>query len=288
MGKTASIDAKGVRKYQHKYQVESTEIDDNESDINAVLPYNWFSAHPTDTLAKIKNITITQRYPDLKYWDVVFDWDTAFDLSDKHTTSPGSNNHPTDPGGNSNQTSPELRPWVVKRSSRDREVLLTKDNDDPQKPVVSAAGQPFDPGITTTVSNPTVSVTYYSLTIDPDRQADYVNHVNDAPFLGYATDWVRCMKYDQTSQREHNLWFYEINIEYEVQLGGWQLPVMNAGTLYFESAIKPLQQIKDKAGHPITAPVPLKADGTGPINAGDAPNYLSFRPYKRANFAVMF
>jgi len=288
--KEASIDKDGVQRYVHSWLVEASDVDATEIQVGAVLP-SWGTVHPDDPIAIVKGVSAKQRKEDLCFWDCEVQYDTAQDRTDAGTRTPGSMSEPASRGGNSNQAAPNLRPWVYKWGSRHRTVHLTQDRSATPKDVVNAAGQPFDGGLEVPVVNPTLHITGYKLigAVTPGAKIiRFADKVNDSLWMGFSFGTARCTEYSETTQYEHGMFFWQIDVTIEFQFSGWNpIKVLNAGTMYRLSNIKPLQPIKDRHGNPVTHPVPLKADGSGPLNAEDAPNYLSFTAYASEDFSQL-
>jgi len=288
--KEASIDKDGVQRYVHAYLVEASNGDASESLVGSVLPA-WGTVHPDDPIAIAKGVSARQRKDDLCFWDCEVSYDTAQDRTDAGTRTPGSLSPPTERGRNGNQTAPNSRPWVYKWGSRHRTVHLMQDRSATPKDVVNAAGQPFDGGLEVPVVNPTLHITGYKLigaVVPGAKIIRFVDKVNDSEWMGFSFGTARCTEYSETTQYEHGMFFWQIDVTVEFQFQGWNpVRVLNAGTRYRLSNTKPLQPILDRQGNPVTSPVPLKADGSGPINAEDAPNYLSFTAYESADFSAL-
>ncbi len=300
---TGTIDKMGVRGYVREYIVVCDTPDPTTAQVAAVLPV-WGALHPDDPHARVKSASVKQRGPGAYQWDGTVNYDTAQDVTDRGTVRQGGTGTPDSAGGNSNQVAPNLRPWVFKWGARHRSEHFLQDRDGTD--ARNAAGQFFDGGLELPVCNPTLTITGYKL-IDPGggplslslgardiaKIRDYVDHVNDAPYLAWLAGEARCTEYALTTQYEFGLFYWQVDVTIEFQRGGWNpIKVLNAGTFTkgdYSTVTHSYGKPKPITirGVPITHPTPLSADGTralNPADPADVPNYINFTGYESTDF----
>lgn len=122
----------------------------------------------------------------------------------------------------------------------------------------NSAGDPID-GLEEDVAM--VRMTYTNTaTPDPDFEKlnSYVNTCNDQPFLGSKEAYeVRCTGWSGEYDQKNNVW--SISIEFLYKRGGWSITFYDVG---FNEIIDGARRaILDKAGNPVSKPVPLDGNG---------------------------
>lgn len=292
---SASVDEKGGRQYRRSYLIETDDALATAVQVGAVLPA-WGTAHPDDANARCIRVSAEQRKGDPLHWDGEAEWTTQHLQSDRGTRAQNAATPPTSPGGNSTQTAPNLRPWVWSWSGTKRTEHVFQDRTpaifNGPLPVVNAAGQPFDTGLEIPRNNALLHITAYKAyeAVSPGVKIfAYLDAVNDKPWLGAAKYEARVVEYKETTVYEQGVWFWEIQVGIEFQRGGWNpVKILNAGTMKKKSSLDPkLVPILDRHGNPVTAPVPLKADGTDVLEPTGTPNYIEFFAYDMADFTFL-
>lgn len=114
----------------------------------------------------------------------------------------------------------------------------------------------------------------------------YVNTCNDTPFLGGEDYTVRCLGWSGEYDQKNNVW--SISLEFLYKPDDWSIMFYDVG--FNEIIDNKRRAILDKAGNPVSKPVPLDGNGQAAAigNGNDAedqfqPVPLSFRylyPYK--------
>lgn len=296
ISRSGAIDDKGVRTYTRVFRVITSNPGDGPLLITAQVPfvlyetYNLGPGNDLDLAAILKRVDTQPEDVLAGIWQVTMTYDTAQNAVDKGTVQPGTTDTPPGggsgtPGTGNNQTPPDQRPWTLRWGSVQTDRLLVKDLSEEEAPVVNSAGQPFDPPISLPSANTTLSITGFTAVGDGSKIKRYMNKVNEHAFLGWDPGEARCTQYQLTSVYENGAFFWQVDVTIEFKDGGWNpVEVLDAGTLYKKSASLPLQPILDRAGNPVTAPVPLNGFGE-PLTAGADPVYLEFQGYATVDFA---
>lgn len=284
-------DPTGVITTERKFVVQGTTADTPLSAADAV-PIHRYDRHPNNSTLLATEITAKQ-WGDmvLGLWQVTVPY-TNKPRDDKNTG--------TDPSQNDASVQPDLRPYLVNMHGVHREkVLGPKDLDTVNGPdgtpgayVVNKAGDPFDPPIMRPSSNVLVTVTGWKAleAINPFvRLKTYLDTVNDADYQLSSVSFARgkipqyCgrvndLNYEQVFEQGAYYWKFKCDIEFNPD--GWHpLKVANLGMNAKVSNALPRQPILI-GGVPVRRPVPLKEDGSGPLNAGENINFCSFYAYK--------
>lgn len=122
--------------------------------------------------------------------------------------------------------------------------------------------------------------------------ARYTNRCNDGAFLGGGDYTVRMMGYSAEYDQKNNVW--SVSVEFLYNPEGWQIQYFDAG--YNEIIGSDRRAILDKAGNPVSKPVPLNGAGQAqtidPSPSGDnkptQPVTLELFPYKIADMGALF
>lgn len=295
------VNEKGARVYNRQYIIESSVTNDTELDILNQSPHAYYSAHPTDSLALLKKAKVSQT-ADLNFWTLDLTWDTEQAQQDRGTMAPASGGTstgpPTEPGTNNSLTAPNLRPWSFKWDSITRQQPLTYDNAGIR--ICNSAGQQFDPPIETPITHPTLHITGYRATEFRDSISTLTNKVNDAAFLEWAAGTVLCTKYVITSVYENGAWYWQIDVDLEMNPDGWNpVKVLDQGTYtttrrdaiagpppvlnHFD--LPAPQRPVDRRGQPFDGKVLL--DGAGAqLPWTGTPVFLEFNVYSTVSFST--
>ncbi len=285
---SGGIDAKGVRRYTHVYKVESSVINDGPLDIINQSPYTYYSAHPSDLLALLKDARAEQDQQERHFWTLTLNWDTDRTGQDAGTAQPGMATAPASPGTNNSLTPPNQRPWVLKWGSVQRTKILKTDLSEPPQDVKNSSGQYFDPPVEIPSANPTLHITGWRTDAQPLKVAIYMNTVNAAAFMNWDAGYARVTSYEITSQYENGAFFYQVDITIEFNSDKWNpIRVLDVGTTIIKTAdetpLNEAQPIKDASGNPITAPVPLDNNG-GRLPLGSDLEFREFQGYQETDF----
>jgi hypothetical protein len=120
----------------------------------------------------------------------------------------------------------------------------------------------------------------------------YTNRCNTNAFLGADAYQVRMIGWNAEYDQKNNVW--SVSVEFLYAPDGWQIRYFDAG--YNEIVNGERRAILDKAGNPVSKPVPLNGQGQAQtINSsptGDqkptAPQELEIYPYKHADMSSLF
>jgi len=286
-----NVDEKGNLKTSRRFIVQMT-LDCQEAQasdaVADVFGVHHLDPHPINPRMRALTINAKRVNKDtLGYFYVVVNYDSK--LTDEKSTS-------TDPTQDDQSIQPDQRPYLVSVDQVEHEKLLApKDMDTVNGPdgtpgqfVVNKANTPFDPPPTVPLSCPVVTIEGYKsiAAMGPMAKANfYANTVNSDDYTLPGTfgkilaGTGRVKKYGIKQVYENNDYWYKFTIQIEVKADKWNpLRVLNAGCFFKMSNSLPPQPITVR-GKPVTKPVALKDDGSGPINAGDAPNWCEFKGY---------
>jgi hypothetical protein len=147
---------------------------------------------------------------------------------------------------------PTLRPWKVEWNSQKYQRPATQtaaalDNEVVDEPVVNSAGQPFDPPPMMDATRLTFSVTRNETSFPYAVAIAYQDAVNTAPLLfqpngevpgiTLATGTVKCQAITGRNFFENDLQYYEVTYNFEIRREGWQLSVLDQGTVDLEGGV---------------------------------------------------
>lgn len=284
LSRSGNIDEQGYRSYRREFLVRTDDPLDGPLTVAAGVPVPFYSVYnlgggEVDLFARCKRQDATPVPGELYLWRFTADYDSKpLDLNI------GSNGGMTPSGEPQpfNAVAPNLRPWMIKFGSTQIEEVITTDYSVPSKRVVASNGQPFE-GLSVTRSIAQFTVTGWTVLPGFDKVQTYVNTVNDAPFLGFAANTLKCVDYQIQSVYEQNAYFFQRDITLQIAQTDWDIRVLDAGTYETVSSSKPNEAIKDSTGNPVDAPYPL--DGNGRKLAPGLPlTYLLFKGYPKRNY----
>jgi hypothetical protein len=120
----------------------------------------------------------------------------------------------------------------------------------------------------------------------------YLNRCNDAEFGGGTSYTVRMIGWNAEYDQKNNVW--SVSVEFLYNPNGWQIQYFDAG--YNQIIDGERVAITDKAGNPVSKPVPLnglgQAQAINPSPTGNQqrinPKILELYPYKLANFDLLY
>jgi hypothetical protein len=120
----------------------------------------------------------------------------------------------------------------------------------------------------------------------------YTNRCNTNAFLGADPYHVRMIGWNAEYDQKNNVW--SVSVEFLYSPDGWQIRYFDAG--YNEIIDGQRRAILDRAGNPVSKPVPLNGQGQAqtinPSPTGDekptAPQELELYPYKQADMSGLF
>lgn len=288
-----NVDEKGNLKTSRRFIVQLT-LDGQETEasdaVANVFGIHHLDGHPVNPFMRALTISAKRVNKDtLGYFYVTVNYDSK--LTDEKSTS-------TDPKQDDQSTQPDQRPYLVSVDQSEKDKLLApKDMDDSVMdpddgtigyPVVNSAMTPYDPPPTIPMSCPLVTIEGYKAiaAMGPmAKQNFYANSVNTDDYVLPGTfgrilaGTGRVTKYAIKQVFENNQYWYKFQISIAIKADKWNpVRILNAGCYYIMSNSMPPQPIIVN-GKPVTKPVALKSDGSGPLNVGDKPNYIDFVGY---------
>lgn len=156
----------------------------------------------------------------------------------------------------------------------------------------NSAGDPVD-GLEEEASM--VKLTYTNTQVASPNFSElnrYTNRCNSAAFLGADAYHVRMIGWNAEYDQKNNVW--SVSVEFLYAPDGWQIRYFDVG--YNEIVDGQRRAILDKAGNPVSKPVPLNGQGQAqtinPSPTGDekptAPQELELYPYKQADMSSLF
>jgi hypothetical protein len=156
----------------------------------------------------------------------------------------------------------------------------------------NSAGDPVD-GLEEEASM--VKLTYTNTQVASPNFSElnrYTNRCNSAAFLGADAYHVRMIGWNAEYDQKNNVW--DVSVEFMYAPDGWQIRYFDAG--YNEIIGGERRAILDKAGNPVSKPVPLNGQGQAqtinPSPTGDEkptePQELELYPYKQADMSSLF
>lgn len=246
----------------------------------------------TEAVVNEKTLVVTQR-------DLAFDGD-----SDRVVVVKIKYSAKDDPSDNNNDKPSNTDPETWQRIT-----IQTQQMTEPMRGFVSlqdainnagqdfarnSAGDPVD-GLEEDVAM--VKMTYTnSRVVNPnfDKLHSFVNTCNSDPFLGAPVYRVRCMGWSGEYDQKNNCW--SISVEFLYKPGaGWEVQFYDVG--FNEIIDGQRRAILDKAGNPVSKPVPLDgagkaaAIGTSTSSENYQPVELTLRymwPYQAVNMNNVF
>lgn len=156
----------------------------------------------------------------------------------------------------------------------------------------NSAGDPVD-GLEEEASM--VKLTYTNTQVVAPNFAElnrYTNRCNSNAFLGADAYKVRMIGWNAEYDQKNNVW--SVSVEFLYAPDGWQIRYFDVG--YNEIIDGERRAILDKAGNPVSKPVPLnnqgQAQSINPSPSGDdkptEPKELELYPYKKAEMSSLF
>ena len=166
---------------------------------------------------------------------------------------------------------------------QDRNDVPDYDDSEEGSPAVNSANEAVD-GITEEVSM--VKLVYTNtLATDPDFPAllSYANTCNDSTYLGCPDYTLKVNGYSAEYDQKNGVW--SVSVEFLFNPKGWVIRYYDVG--FNEDVSGERRAIVDKAGNPVSKPVPLDGNGVA-LPIGDEPIERTLYPYKVADLSNMF
>ncbi len=281
--------------------------------INAGLlpaPYSYYrTATEHDYNATLRSYDPQQQAEDPRLWDVTLNYSSQYrpQRDAENAAQQASNFAPTDGSqpqagggqgqGNQDQNNPIGREpdisWSFAAYQRPTMEIFDPDYFDDHGlyiPVVTSAGEPFDPPVEVDDCRPVYRVSRNERFFNPAVAFDYMNAVNLDVFKGAKPGQAKIQSITGEQQRERNIVYarvtYEIHFRTDTEFG-WQLRVLDMGTQKkVGGEFRPII----RKSIPVANPVLL--DGAGgvledaDIAAGNV-HYRTFNVYKKRKFSKL-
>lgn len=161
-----------------------------------------------------------------------------------------------------------------------------------KKPIKNSAGAPFDPGVTATRFEATLTVSRNEIDFNQAYTSQYTGAVNKSKFYGANPGFVMCTGIPATTQyyidqrgQRTRYWSVQYIFAFRNQFS-WQPKILDAGYMK-KSGSGGLIPITI-AGREPSSPVPLDGDGQPLANPDtDEPNWLDFKTYPELDFSAL-
>jgi hypothetical protein len=206
------------------------------------------------------------------YWEVVVDYDQQ------------------QFGGN-DPNRPDLDPPEVNWTFGQRTVAAV--NDFNGRPIVNAAGDPYDPPLERVEYYPVLSITRNELGYNAAFAAGFIGRMNADAFYGWPPRTVLCTNFSGVLQFNRPVLYWRVSYQFDfanfVEYNTWDPTVLDRGfRAYFQHANGETKAaVLDPAtGAPVNEPVPLTATGFV-LPTGAAPVYVTHQIHGLANFGVL-
>jgi len=173
------------------------------------------------------------------------------------------------------------------------------DTDFDGNPIVNAAGDPFDPPVTTDIHERQIRVTQHVASFNLGMSDLYEDAVNEDEFMGWVAGSVKCdgFQAQRTIMVWGIRWLVSAVFTFRTPRDGaapqedvWKLRLLNQGfhklVADSDGSYQP-EVILDANDNPLTSPVWLSADGTETIPKPGPPNWLTFNMKRSMPFAAM-
>ncbi len=264
-------DESGHRTYERAFLVETDTKAVGPIQVAAAVPIPWGMYYDcgggeVDFLARCKRQEAAQILSQPYLWNYTVGYDSKPYGTGQTALTGGSGGTIPTPSQPQNQadTQPDLRTWLLKKSTRKIQMALTRDY--AATDVLASNRQPFDPPVMKTVSIPVLTITAYKDAAWDvlGKSVFYNDSVNDAAYLGFAANKVKCTDYTYDLIFEHNAYYWKIDVVLELatdRIIDWDTRVLDAGTYERQSAVKPNEPILDAMGNPVQSPYPLNGAG---------------------------
>jgi len=135
------------------------------------------------------------------------------------------------------------------------------DRDIYEKPITNSAGEPFDPPITRDFADLILRIHRNQAAFNTAAAFIYKDAINSDWFWGFAPKMVRCIDFSGRSARAADLFYWQVNYEFQIRRDGWKLKVFDAGYRQWNEAGTDYVNIQDEEGNPVAQPWPLNANG---------------------------
>lgn len=265
------------REYTRVFYVPSTSSVEPPNNVMFALniPRLWDS-FPTDSAARVRDVTPRQLQPDL--------WEVQVEYSTKGIQNPDKLGGSGSPSDYSSEV-PTARPPKRKWGTRTYRIGLDRAIDG--SAIVNSADCPFDPPPEIDVSQLTLTITRNEPSFDHGLAMALMNKVNSASFYGALPKCALMHQITADEEYENGFFFWSVTYEIHFDVNDWRLKVLDAG-YYIRSIFTANKKvtIKDVDGQPLTAPTLLNGDGLQLLDDED-PVYRIFEIYPTFDFGLL-
>lgn len=207
-----------------------------------------------------------------------------------------------DPSDDQNDTNPLDRPAEIQWSPSETTEPYFVDESDPPRPVVNAAGEPFEQFLEREAGELTITITRNEETFNAAVADTFSHTVNAAAVTIDGTEFapgtlkLSPIQAQKVSEKWHYLGldrpivYYKVTYNLKARHQGWTHDVLNVG---FNERVQvqetengqpvtryKLRPLVDATGLPVRKPQPLTAEGRAKASPTDPPDVLAFYPYR--------
>ena len=259
----------GKRTYRAMYVVVTDDINDGPLTVRmaAGIPQigdSYSLGNDYDPTAFVKSITPTRKGENSKVWEVVVEWSELAKV-DNPLNRPAKKN------------------WGFEQAGK----VAWQDIDG--KAILNSAGDYFDPPIEIEDSRPLLTVVRNDATFDPLLAIDYQDAVNEDRFLIANPGQCKVAGIEASEEEENDVKFWRVVFHFAFRREGWLAEPLDQGryaTVDANGAAQKRTPIPDKAGDPVTDPVPLDGKGAELVDATpETAKFLKFTVYKKRLFS---
>jgi len=159
-------------------------------------------------------------------------------------------------------------------------------------PLTNSAGDFFE-GVTVDEAQQKITITGNRQAFPSALAAAITNCVNDAPYLGFATNCVKVqgISGEAASEvvNEQTVWFWKVTVELLARQSGWNLLLPDIGFNYIDGGVKKRATVKGPDGEDIASANPVALNGNGGLQqGGQLPAILDRRIYKQITMSTYF
>lgn len=159
-------------------------------------------------------------------------------------------------------------------------------------PLTNSAGDFFQ-GLTVDEAQQKITITGARQAFPSGLAAAITNCVNDAPYLGFATNCVKVQGISGEAASEvvndQTVWYWKVTVELLARQSGWNLLLPDIGFNYIAGGEKKRATVKGPDGEDIASADPVALNGSGGLQAGgELPAILDRRIYKQITMSSYF
>lgn len=154
---------------------------------------------------------------------------------------------------------PTRRPPEIRWSTTQYQRVIQQDGIG--FPIQNSAREPFDPPVEVDDSRPTLHISRYQSSFDPNVMSDYKNAVNSDTFFGFAPGTVMCKGISAASHYENGVFCWKVDYEFHMRPDGWQLKLLDQGYRTFNRDTNKWETIIASDGTLLSSPTLLNGYG---------------------------